>query len=66
MELTNKEKPIAIIATKCDKLSRNQRIHNAKKIANELLIGTDSIFYSSSRTREGKDEIINLIEELAV
>ena len=59
-------KPIAIIATKCDKLTRNQKIASAEKIAHEFEIDTDSIYFSSSRTSAGKREIHNLIEEYCV
>jgi GTP-binding protein len=61
--LAEKEKPVAIIATKCDKLSKNQRKLNALKIANEFDIDVDSVFYSSSKTSEGKRDIHKLIEE---
>lgn len=55
--------PIAVIATKCDKLSRNRRIKNSRIIASELMIDTDAIFFSSSVSGEGKLEIQKLIQE---
>ena len=61
--LAENEKPVAIIATKCDKLTRNQRMASAEKIAREFDIDTDSIYFSSSKTSEGKREIHKLIEE---
>jgi GTP-binding protein len=63
MELTRNNKPAAIDATKCDKLSKNQRIINVKKIAREFMIESDSIFFSSSKTGEGRDDILRLMEE---
>ena len=63
IKLTNKNKPIAIIATKCDKLSKNLRINNAKKIAQEFMVELDSVFFSSSKTGEGKEDIHRLIDE---
>ncbi len=62
-ELAESGKPVAVIATKCDKLSRSQRINNAKKIADGFMIGLDSIFFTSSKTGEGKKEIHKLIGE---
>ncbi|MFH0975212.1 MAG: ribosome biogenesis GTP-binding protein YihA/YsxC [Spirochaetota bacterium] len=64
--LADKEKPVAIIATKCDKLSKSQRKMNAAKIAKEFDIDTDSVFFSSSKTSEGKREIHKLIEEYSI
>ncbi|MCU0822217.1 MAG: ribosome biogenesis GTP-binding protein YihA/YsxC [Spirochaetes bacterium] len=61
--LTEKGVPIAIIATKCDKLSKNTLRKNAAVIAEALQIGTDSIFFTSAKTGQGKDEILDLIEE---
>ena len=61
--LTEKEVPTAIIATKCDKLSKTALKKNAVVIAKELQIGLDSIFFTSAKTRQGKEEILNLIEE---
>ncbi len=61
--LSEREIPTAIIATKCDKLSKNERIKSVKRIISELMIDTDSIFFSSSKTGEGKKEILSLIEE---
>jgi GTP-binding protein len=59
--LSNRDIPVAIIATKCDKLSKNQIIINGKEIAAALLVKTDSIFFSSAKTREGRKEILDLI-----
>jgi GTP-binding protein len=61
--LAENEKPVAIIATKCDKLTRLQKISSAEKIAREFDIDTDSIYFSSSKTSDGKREIHKLIEE---
>jgi GTP-binding protein len=61
--LAENEKPVAIIATKCDKLTKVQKILSAEKIAREFDIDTDSIYFSSSKTSDGKREIHKLIEE---
>jgi GTP-binding protein len=61
--LAKNEKPVAIIATKCDKLTKNQRKASAGEIAREFDIESDSIYFSSSKTSEGRKEILKLIEE---
>lgn len=66
IQLTDNNKPIAIIATKCDKLSKIQRNNNARKIAQELMIDAGSIFFTSSKTGEGKEDIRNLITEFCL
>ncbi len=63
VDITKRGLPIAIIATKCDKLSKNERNKNVKKIVSELMIDTDSVFFTSSKTREGRSDILRLIEE---
>lgn len=63
MHLTEHRIPIAVIATKCDKFSRNQKIMHIKKIAEALMIGIDSIFLTSIKTGEGKKELLHLIDE---
>lgn len=59
--LSSRNIPVAIIATKCDKLSKNQKMLSGKEIAAALLIKTDAIFFSSAKTREGREEILELI-----
>ncbi len=61
--LSNKGIPIAVIATKCDKLGKNQRKASAERIAVEFEIDPASIYFSSSKTSEGKNDIHKLIEE---
>lgn len=63
--LTANKVPVALILTKCDKLSKIKKIKNSKFIEEELEIGPGSLFYTSSKTGEGKKEIINLIKEYA-
>ncbi len=55
--------PTAVTLTKCDKLSKNQRKKNVKKIISELEIEEDSVFYTSVQTGEGKRELLKLIDE---
>ena len=55
--------PVAIIATKYDKLKAKDRDKNLKLIESTLKLDTnDKVIYFSSLTKKGKDEILNLIE----
>ena len=53
--------PVAVILTKCDKLSKNQRIKQIKKIERELGIDRDSLFITSTLNGEGKKEILQIM-----
>jgi GTP-binding protein len=55
--------PVAVVATKCDKLTRNRRLASARAIAEALSVGIDSIFFSSSKTNDGRKEMLGLIDE---
>ncbi len=55
--------PVAVVATKCDKLTRNRRLASARAIAEALSVGVDSIFFSSSKTNDGRKEMLGLIDE---
>jgi len=48
---------LALVLTKCDKLSRNERRKNIAVIQEALDVDMDSIFLTSSKTGEGKREI---------
>ncbi len=61
--LTSNRVPVALVLTKCDKLTRNQKIKKSKVIEEELGIESGALFFSSSKTGEGKREIISLIKE---
>lgn len=63
--LSELEKPVAIIATKCDKLSRNELRVRIKEIAGALEIESDAVFPSSSKNRQGRQELLGLIREFA-
>ncbi len=62
--LTNKKIPVAITITKADKLSKNQRGKRLKAIEDALGISSDSIFITSASTGEGKQSILNIINDL--
>ncbi|MFC1669058.1 ribosome biogenesis GTP-binding protein YihA/YsxC [Spirochaetota bacterium] len=55
--------PTVITVTKCDKQSKNQKLMSSKKIGEFLNIDSESIFFTSSKTGEGKKELLKLIEE---
>ncbi len=61
MECEARNIPVAIIATKCDKLSKNGLTKSSRDIATALEIDPDSIFFTSSKTGKGKREILSLM-----
>jgi GTP-binding protein len=57
--------PVTIIATKSDKVSKNNYEKNKKIIRESLnLSPEDSIIVFSSQTKQGKEEVHNQIESL--
>ena len=56
--------PVTIIATKADKISNNERTKNLKLLKDSLdiVVGDDLVVFSST-SREGKEEIIKIIED---
>ncbi len=61
--ITGNNIPVAIVATKCDKMSNNQRIESSKKIIKSLSIDKDALFFASAKTGEGKKELIQVIRD---
>ena len=56
--------PVTIVATKADKLSNNERARNLKTLKETLdIVVGDNLVVFSSMTREGKEEIIKVIED---
>lgn len=65
--LGEKGVPFAIIFTKVDKLSRakiNTHVENYKNVLLETWEELPPIFISSAETREGKEEILDYIEDI--
>jgi GTP-binding protein len=60
-----KKVPVAVILTKCDKVSRNQRQKNISEIQKSLGIERNALFPTSAETGEGKKELLNLINEFS-
>lgn len=56
--------PFTVIATKCDKLSRQASMKQKQVIAKELCLGADNIMMVSSHAKIGKEEILHRIEHL--
>ena len=52
-----------IIFTKIDKLSNNERVKQLKAIKTRLVYDNEDVFFHSSLTNKGRDEILNFIEE---
>ncbi len=63
--LTARKIPTAIVATKADKLTRNEMANQLKKIARAFGIEESDIFPTSSLKKTGKDQIISLLAENA-
>lgn len=64
--LIDGEYPFAVVLTKADKLSKNQRAERRKALLTELPCAEDiTIIEFSAQTGEGVDEIRQIIEELA-
>ncbi len=57
--------PTAVVATKCDKLSKLQRAIQMTKISQALHIDKNDIFITSTKSGEGKKELLGLIGKYA-
>ena len=56
--------PVTIIATKADKISNNERTKNIKLLKDSLdIVVGDNLVVFSSTSREGKEEIVKIIED---
>lgn len=55
----------AVILTKCDKLKKNERLTRQTKLARELGLPRESVTLFSALTREGRDEVWQLIESFS-
>ena len=61
--LTKKKIPVVITVTKSDKISKNQRNKYLMKISEALEIEESALFLTSSKSGEGKFDILKLISE---
>ena len=67
-QLGFKQIPFSIVFTKTDKLSRNKVISNIAKFKRELLKTWEELppmFLTSAVTRQGRDELLDFIENLS-
>jgi GTP-binding protein len=62
--LQNGNIDFTIIATKCDKLSRQQILKQRQNIASAIKIGADNIILSSSQDKRGREEILARIAQI--
>jgi GTP-binding protein len=63
--LTGKKIPVAVILTKCDKLSGNQKRNSVKKISEALGLDAGDFFITSVKNGTGKRELRKLILDYA-
>ncbi len=56
--------PFTIIATKTDKLSRQQISKSRKRIAETFRIGTSDVIMTSAETRQGKEELLSRLDSV--
>mgnify|MGYP001133888532 CR=1 FL=1 len=61
--LADHKVPAAITLTKCDKLSRSQRLRRVREIGEALGISADSLFMSSAKSGDGRRELLGLLDE---
>ena len=52
-----------IIFTKIDKLSNNEKFKQLKEIRTRLVFENEDVFFHSSHTNKGREEILSFIEE---
>lgn len=51
-----------IVFTKMDKLSNNERFRQLKEIRKKLVFENDDVFFHSSHTNKGREEILSFME----
>ncbi len=56
--------PFTIIATKADKLSRQEQQKNKQMIASTMGVGVGNVIMTSSLAKSGKDEVLARIEQI--
>lgn len=55
--------PLTVVATKADKLSKSARKNQISLIARTLKLATGNILVASSLSKEGKEEILEIIQK---
>jgi GTP-binding protein len=56
--------PRIVVATKADKISKNQRAKSLKVIKEQLGISDDELVVFSAQTREGKEELLDRVQRV--
>lgn len=64
--LTGKKIPIAIVITKCDKVSRGNAKQNMQLIADALGVSLESLFPTSAKSGNGRRELIRVMDEYSL
>lgn len=59
----NKNINVMIVATKCDKVSKNEINHGIQRICTSLKLPPECVIPSSSKTNMGKNLILSMISE---
>ena len=54
--------PFAVVATKCDKIKKNDILKNRQMIAHGLALGESNIIMSSSATKFGLKELLSVMQ----
>ena len=54
--------PFAVIATKCDKLKRNDLSKNRQMIAHSLALGESNVILTSSASKDGLKDILKVMD----
>lgn len=55
--------PFVVVATKCDKLKRNDLNKNRQILAHSLALGESNIILTSSTTKDGLKEVLKVIDD---
>ena len=64
--ITGNRTAVAVVLTKCDKVSRGVRARNARIIGEALGVDHDALFLTSARTGDGRRDLMRLIEEYSI
>lgn len=62
--LMEKQRPVMLVLTKADKLTKREMAKNLKTTAATLEVDADQIIPYSAQTHQGRDEVWDLLEEL--
>ncbi len=58
--------PFTIIATKADKVAKTKVKEYLRVLSTHLTVGIDNIIATSSNTRQGKDDVLNKLDQIVL